>query len=69
MFKCLKDGKKEYVTSCSPEPQDHTGTDQPSPLTWSNLWLNSRSFSVWPGLELSPSVKGFLVTCNKCHPY
>lgn len=54
-----------FLFTGAPGPQALTGQ---SPLTWFNFWLNSCSFSVWPGLELSPSVKGFLVTCNKWHP-
>lgn len=65
MFKRQQERECGLLFTGAPGPQVLTS---PSLLTWSNFWLNSCSFSVWPGLELSPSVKGFLVTCNKWHP-
>lgn len=58
------------VASCppAPPPLGPQGQKGQNHLTWSNFWLNSCSFSIRPGLELSPSVKGFLVTCNTRHP-
>ena len=64
----FKRSKKGHVALVHWSPRTTQALTSQSPLTWSTLWLNSCSLFIWPGLELSPSVKGFLVTWNKCHP-